>query len=152
MSTRSSIGIHDETTNTVTAVYCHWDGYPRNNGRILMEYYDTPKKVKELISYGDISSLKPTIGVEHPFENPGRFDTPEWYEHRVKYQDQCTFYGRDRGEEVIVREYENQEELFDSNVTVEFFYVMSNGVWYMKDATKDSWELLSDVMAEIGVI
>lgn len=149
MSTRSSIGILDETTNTVKAVYCHWDGYPRHNGRILMEYYDTPEKVKELISHGDISSLKPTIGMKHPFDNPGRYDTPEWHEHRAKYQDQCTFYGRDRGEEVIVREYENQEELFDSNVTVEFFYVMSNGVWYVKDADKSSWEVLSDVMEKL---
>jgi hypothetical protein len=56
MGTRSTIGVLN-TDGSVTAVYCHWDGYPEHNGKILMENYITEEKVRELIDFGSISSL-----------------------------------------------------------------------------------------------
>jgi hypothetical protein len=56
MGTRSTIGVLN-TDGSVTAVYCHWDGYPEHNGKILMENYITEEKVRELIDLGSISSL-----------------------------------------------------------------------------------------------
>ena len=38
MATRSRIAIEKEN-GTVESIYCHWDGYPENNGRILVENY-----------------------------------------------------------------------------------------------------------------
>ena len=56
MATRSLIGIN--LNNGITKViYCHWDGYPENNGKILMENYISPAKVVELMELGDLSSL-----------------------------------------------------------------------------------------------
>jgi hypothetical protein len=83
MGTRSNIGLI-EKDNTVEMVYCHWDGYPENNGKILLENYPNEAKVRHLLSFGNASSLGANIGTKHNFDN-----APE---------DTCNFYGRDRGE------------------------------------------------------
>lgn len=44
------------------SVYCHWDGYPSFNGRVLREHYTTVEKVHELIDGGNISSLHTNAG------------------------------------------------------------------------------------------
>jgi hypothetical protein len=61
MGTRSRIGIQHEG-NSITSVYCHWDGYPEFNGRILRDHYDTVEKVRELIDGGNISALHTNAG------------------------------------------------------------------------------------------
>jgi len=58
MATRSTIAIRN-ADNTVTAIYCHWDGYLSYNGKILFENYNTEEKVRELIALGDLSVLGP---------------------------------------------------------------------------------------------
>lgn len=64
MATRSQIGIENEN-GTVRAIYCHWDGYPDNNGKILKECYTDRNKVEQLLELGDISILKEDLsGVE----------------------------------------------------------------------------------------
>lgn len=82
MGTRSRIAIRN-ADNTFSSIYCHWDGYPSNNGMILRDHYTTTDKVQALIALGDLSSLHAEIGKKHKFEarNAG-----------------CTAYGRDRGE------------------------------------------------------
>lgn len=57
MATRSFISIK-HPDKTFTGVYCHWDGYPEFNGKILKEDYQDRQKVIELIDGGFISSLK----------------------------------------------------------------------------------------------
>lgn len=59
MSTNSCIII--EENGEFTGIYCHYDGDLTHNGIILLKYYNTAEKVKELISLGDISSLGVTI-------------------------------------------------------------------------------------------
>ena len=54
MGTRSRIGIQLKG-NSVLSVYCHYDGYPEFNGRVLRDNYDTVEKVRELIDGGDMS-------------------------------------------------------------------------------------------------
>ena len=54
MGTRSRIGIQLKD-NSVLSVYCHYDGYPAFNGRVLRDHFDTPEKVKDLIDGGDMS-------------------------------------------------------------------------------------------------
>lgn len=58
MATRSRIAIANPD-GSYTSVYCHWDGYPDNNGRILAEHYSSTDKVRLLLSGGDFSSLEP---------------------------------------------------------------------------------------------
>ena len=84
MATRSSI--HSFDGETLTSVYCHWDGYPSNHAPILLEKINTAEKVNELLSLGNISSLDDnTVPTEeHSYEHPQKGVT--------------VFYGRDRGE------------------------------------------------------
>ena len=42
MATRSAIGLK-KIDGTIEAVYCHWDGYPAHNGKILMNHYPVDK-------------------------------------------------------------------------------------------------------------
>lgn len=60
MSTRSLIGIQINKKE-VRYIYCHWDGYPDYNGRILNESYSKKYKIDDLIFKGDISALKENI-------------------------------------------------------------------------------------------
>lgn len=73
MGTRSMIGMEQED-GTVLGIYCHWDGYWSNNGRILVENYTDRDKVAALIGLGALSSLKPEVapadGVEHSYAAP----------------------------------------------------------------------------------
>ena len=55
MGTRSRIGIQLQD-NSVLSVYCHYDGYPEFNGRVLRDNYDTIEKVRNLIDGGDMSA------------------------------------------------------------------------------------------------
>lgn len=86
MGTRSTIAIQN-VDGTVTGIYCHWDGYLSNNGRILEENYTTEEAVRELIALGDLSSLGETVGTKHDFDR-----APDG---------ECNAYGRDRGEKNV---------------------------------------------------
>ena len=61
MGTRSRIGIQLKD-DSILSVYCHWDGYPSYNGRILRDNYNTADKVRELIDGGNISALHTNAG------------------------------------------------------------------------------------------
>lgn len=61
MGTRSRIGIQLKN-NSIVSVYCHRDGYPEFNGRILRDHYDTVEKVRDLIDGGNISALHTNAG------------------------------------------------------------------------------------------
>ena len=54
MGTRSRIAVMH--ADVVKSVSCHWDGYLAYNGKILQQYYDSPK-ANNLVALGDISSL-----------------------------------------------------------------------------------------------
>ena len=60
MATRSYIGILKEN-GKVEAVYCHYDGYYKGVGDMLVKYYNTPRKIQNLINLGYISSLEKTL-------------------------------------------------------------------------------------------
>ena len=59
MATRSTIGIQNGD-NSIDLIYCHWDGYLNGVGKILKESYNTEDKIRELIGFGNISSLGDT--------------------------------------------------------------------------------------------
>jgi hypothetical protein len=72
MATRSLIGIKLDN-EVVKTIYCHWDGYPEHNGQLLVNNYNSPSAVFDLLALGDLSSLA---------ESP----------------DQCKAFHRDRNE------------------------------------------------------
>jgi hypothetical protein len=114
----------------IKSVYCHWDGYLEHNGAILQEHYNSVK-ANELVSLGDLSSLRPEIGVEHAFS---RLDTTmsdsEW---DALYGNMCTFYERDRKETgtefKVAHTFEEFLEQVE-NCCGEWYYIMRDGVWY----------------------
>jgi len=57
MGTSSMIGYYNED-GSVTATYCHYDGYLAYNGRLLVESYNTSEKAKAVANSGYLSSLK----------------------------------------------------------------------------------------------
>jgi len=131
MGTRSRIGVmHGDK---VKSVYCHWDGYLEHNGAILQEHYDS-SKANNLVALGDLSSLRPEIGQEHPFS---RFDSDiSDAEYERQFGDMCTFYGRDRGETGTEWKVAHSfNEFFEQcdNCGAEYFYIMRDGVWYCGD-------------------
>ena len=117
MGTRSTIAIQN-ADNTVTGIYCHWDGYLSNNGRILQENYTTEDAVRELIALGDLSSLGETVGTKHDFNK-----APDG---------ECNAYGRDRGEKgVKAKTFDNHADLIN-HMGQEYDYLFANGVWTVK--------------------
>ncbi len=112
MSTRSYIAMKTGE-NTYKAVYCHYDGYLAYNGAMLLEYYNTKERVEELISLGNISSLRekitPEKGSTHSFDKPDK--------------DVTVFYGRDRGEKGQEAFTCTEEELKDPTSWIEYIYV-----------------------------
>ena len=54
MGTRSLIG-KQLSDGSILGVYCHYDGYPEFNGRVLRDNFDTADKVAALIDGGDMS-------------------------------------------------------------------------------------------------
>lgn len=136
MGTRSRIGVmHGENCKSV---YCHWDGYPSYNGAILQEHYDSAK-ANNLVALGDLSSLRPNIGEEHPFSRlDNNMSDEEWDK---LYGDMCTFYGRDRGETGTEFKTDTTFEAFFERVDGcfgEWYYVMRDGVWYCGNTYESS--------------
>jgi len=135
MGTRSRIGVmHGDV---VKSVYCHWDGYLEHNGAILQEHYDS-SRANNLVALGDLSSLRPAIGVEHPFSSIGIM---EHEDYEKAYGDMCTFYGRDRGETgtewKVAHSFAQFYEQCD-NCGAEYYYIMRDGVWYCGDTYTSS--------------
>jgi hypothetical protein len=129
MGTRSRIGVmHGDVCKSV---YCHWDGYLEHNGDILETHYDSAK-ANNLVALGDLSSLRPYIGVEHPF---GHYDSGMTAdEYNTKFRDMCTFYGRDRGETGTEFKSDLSLESFFERAEgcgAEWYYIMRDGVWYV---------------------
>ena len=153
MATRSAIGIRYGTI--IKAVYCHWDGYLENNGRILVEHYNSVK-ANQLLALGDVSNLQSEIGEAHPFSRLDcGLNTEEW---EAQYGNQCTFYGRDRGEEntdfSTHTSVEDFREVYD-NRGCEFFYLLEGQRWtyarYDADEFKDLAEAVASLEVEAGV-
>jgi len=84
------------------------------------------------VSLGDMSCLRPNIGVKHAFS---ALDIPkeEAEAFEKEHGDSCTFYGRDRGEENTSWKVAHTFEEFLDQVEGccgEYYYIMRDGVWY----------------------
>jgi len=126
MATRSAIGMRT-ADGRITAVYCHWDGYPAHNGAILREHYTNGNKIAELITLGGISSLRPEIGVKHPFS---KFECKDGEYDEALYEDMTTFYHRDRGEDLEVRTFNDAMDFVENfGWSAEYFYLWNGTEW-----------------------
>lgn len=148
MGTRSTISL-EFADGTVGQVYCHWDGYLSNNGKILLNSYTDPYKVRDLIDNGDMSSLGAEVGVRHPFENTASFGTIAYQDFKERYGNMTTFYGRDRGEEgVDARYFKDFTDYEQNHQYEEFEYILrTDGHWYVDQG--NGYELLEEAFVEM---
>ena len=132
MATRSRIGLKLED-GTIKHSYCHFDGYPHGVGHTLVKHYSDIEKVKELLSFGDMSFLAPKVtpdGIHN-------FNTPE--------QDVTVFYGRDRAETDVDSATTSMDEYLSVKYSscIDYKYVFSGGHWWVYDNNdKLGWELV----------
>jgi len=125
MATRSRIA-KEQADGTVKSIYCHWDGYPSNNGKLLLEHYQDPQKVDALIALGSISSLAPEVEPkgEHSFDRP---------EEGV-----VVAYHRDRGEDYYKPNEDQSVERFFGGDIEEWGYLMTKeGQWLYQSGYKE---------------
>lgn len=122
ISTRSLIGIINKD-DSVDTIYCHWDGYPSNQGPLLTQFYNTADKVRDLIALGGISylaeKLEPTTG-SHSFEHPE--------------QNVVVAYHRDRGED-----WEHNKSAHFANIDELISDIGWEDYVYLFDVRTESW-------------
>lgn len=122
MSTRSVIAF-EQTDGKVTAVYCHWDGYPEGVGRTLLESFVNVEEIARLVSLGSLSSLGARIDPDP--DQPHSFNAPQ--------PGVCVFYGRDRGTEgVEPQELASRRQVVGSWFGIDYYYLYS--------ATESRWQ------------
>jgi hypothetical protein len=148
MATRSTIAL-EFADGTVGQVYCHWDGYLQHNGKILLENYSDPYKLRDLIDLGDISSLGAEVGTKHPFDNPASYGTPAYQDYKDQYGHMTKFYGRDRGEEGTDAKYFKDFADYEANHQYEeYSYILrTDGMWYVSEGEK--FVLLDQALVEV---
>ena len=136
MATRSTIAL-EYADGTVGQVYCHWDGYLDNNGKILLKHYQDPFKLRTLMDLGDLSSLRPSVGVQHSFDD------------RDAGENECTFYGRDRGESgTEAKTFKDFADYAENHQHEEYEYILrKDGNWYVK-AYDRPYVLLAEAIAD----
>jgi len=86
MATRSTIAI-EFADGSVSQIYCHWDGYLDNNGKILQKHYMDPFKVRDLIDCGSVSSLRESV--EESKDNTGNPWPADRYMNVDEYFAEC---------------------------------------------------------------
>lgn len=148
MSTRSIIGILNKDA-TATYVFCHWDGYPRHHGPILMEHYATEDRVRQLLAQGQIEVLEKYIspeevpgGIEPAYPTFGDY-SPGWkHSGQTRAKDVCEFGLRDNNTEHMS---DADREIYKS-VTAPltefgdrwggqcYDYLFKNGAWYWRES------------------
>lgn len=141
MSTSSMIALQYED-GRIEGAYCNWNGWPENNGRVLVAHYDTFEKIETLLDFGAISVLGSEIGEKHDFDTHDA--NSAW----------CLFYQRDRGMYGLpTKWFDTLDDFVLHNHTRDVLYLFTNGewiaCWYNRNWERTEWRRLTDVLAEI---
>ena len=147
MSTRSMI-FYDEPSGNVRGIYCHCDGYYDYVGILLQSYYNSPKKARELIKLGDLSSLGIEIGTKHDFNTSEVLDgTP--------YEKYCTAYHRDREEDFHCSNFTSENKVTQIAKDFSFDYRFKDGQWFAfdyKEGSNREWIPLKEVLDRNNIL
>ena len=143
MSTRSFIG-RINPDNSVTIIYCHWDGYPEHQLPILYYSYSNEEKLTALLDLGSISYLDENV------TPPEHKKHDHFFNHPVP--DVTLAYHRDRGdpwEECKPETYPSLENLLngcDDNYWIEYYYIFDGDKWliYDRHGEEIKYELLDN--------
>ena len=119
MATRSTIGMVLEDGQTISSVYCHFDGYPEGVGVVLKDHYNDTATIENLLDLGDLSVLDVEIGEKQDFG--------------ARREGHCLFYGRDRGEtgiNALTHADENEWIGFRKGNCCEYGYLWDGQTWH----------------------
>ena len=119
MATRSNIAMKT-LEGKIVSVYCHWDGYVANNGKILLENYADISKIEALVALGSISSLGEQIG-----------DKQDFMDRDTQKDEWTLFYSRDRGEQLSIQEYADIPSWIAD--MEEYAYLWNGTEWLVND-------------------
>jgi len=128
MATRSFIALK-HLDDTFSGVYCHWDGYPEYNGKILRDDYTDRNKIVDLLDGGDISSLK----TDHDWDrNP---------------MPTGVLYYADRGDDAAVQHFQSVVDLEDTarGMGCDYLYVYDESKWICEDLSNSDFIPLATV-------
>ena len=116
MGTRSRIGI-ELADDSILSVYCHWDGYPEFNGKVLREFFDTTEKVCNLINGGNMSCLYTNAGWNNETLD---YTGPLYYTQRGEsIEDNEPQLSKDHGDYLLLSGKSDEE----------YSYLFTNGEW-----------------------
>ncbi len=151
MATRSTIGMVRLTDGKINAIYCHWDGYPSNNGLCLYRNYNSHDGAWSLMLLGDLSSLRSKIGEKHDLFDLGGV------ENRGVTNDWCDAYGRDRGDDGYeMKTFDNIREFkkWSKGVGADYLYLFKNDdQWWVNSPYESTgFKKLEKVLVAEGVI
>ena len=139
MATRARIGIALDNGNT-SSIYSHWDNQPIHNGAILLLYYNSEDKVRELLSHGNMSSLGVKTGGDVPHEFYSR-------EHnKIGFPSVYTFYHRDRGDNFSPAVEMTRKEMIHQE---QFSYLWKDGKWWYSGCGANRFYPLGDKRCHI---
>lgn len=127
------IGIRN-SDDTITAIYCHWDGYIETVGKLLVNHYNNEETIRALLSHGNLSCLKQKIYPDSNFV----------HSYAKPQSDVCIFYKRDRGEKgdnnAITYK---SDKAYTNGIAVDYYYLFIDNKWmYTKTFSKPSWKEL----------
>lgn len=136
MSTRSFIAkqIGEDQYRTV---YCHSDGYLTYNGALLLDHYNTPEKVDELLALGDLSVLDTRL-----YPDP---DRPHSFDYDKRQDGVTVAYARDRGDRDTQADIKSLAQLDDPNNWTAYVYIYTKDNEWKYFRAGHSQEGLRDV-------
>jgi hypothetical protein len=154
MGTRSTIAL-EFADGTVQQVYCHWDGYLDHNGKILLEHYSDPFKLRDLIDQGGISSLGIEIGEKHAFSQ-FELRAEEVQAYKELTENWTTFYTRDRGEDLSIEKYKDIQDYRENVYGEEYDYILcqreGKAQWFVRSYRTDgNWVALEVAFEEQAI-
>lgn len=150
MSTRANI-IYVDENNIAHSVYCHNDGYPQWVGHILKTNYTDIEKIKELISYGDMSALRPKINPVAGIPHKANSFLPDNCQPDV-----CIFYHRDRGDKweytkPVEYKYTAENVYNNTGSDIDYTYVWYDNRWNIYNFNTHKLMELTDEICNNGI-
>lgn len=147
MATRGTISIVTERTKDGSGrtIYTHWDSYPSNNGRILLEHYKDAEKINSLIDLGDISVLAENVspgkeGIRRKMNANYEYDlipTKEPHSFDKPHDGVVIAYMRDRKEkDVEAHSFQGKTPNKKLSEEYDYLFVESENKWYVRDNHK----------------
>lgn len=132
MATRCYIGL-EGLDGTVRYVYCHWDGYPSETGRILQEDWQSYTLVYNMINKGNMSYLGRNLGDTNFYCKEG---DPNEEDEGARYCKDVNAYSATAPDYLI-----------------EYIYLFKNiGTgysWFLWEPDKKTWEPLQQVLDRV---